>query len=433
VLLWVRRQTSIASSSSSSRSSSMSEGSRWLDAPSTLRAYAVVWQLKRFVGGFESCGRGRLAVRSGSSGECGDPSSPFHLMLDDDDYCVDARRYVRLWAPTIGSASTVDVRVWELFLCLGGQEDGLDSLATAMRLTPSVWDLHVAAVAVAMQRLAPTLFSSEDFDGLSGPCRASLRTLTSFEFVLWMSTYYNLRRGAAELPRGRRGEHATVQWLGAAVGHLRYAVHRVVLGWNAVARSVCAVDVEALCHPYLLWSAADSQYTALSRPLDSATRFAPPHVVAVELDHGCGASSANLLFISGTDDAVRDRRPFADAQVRAVAAMFLEHLHQCTRPRSIDELVEGHCGVGVQCASLWLRIVRGRLSIGQYRRPLWRLATGAVPPIVRAVVAGLTALPSISTAGRGSGATGAALLDSSLDDDVAGSSLAALSSSTQIT
>jgi len=269
----------------------MSEGSRWLEVSSILRAYAVVWHLKRFVGGFESCGRGLLAVRSGSSGDCGDPSSSFHLMLDDDDYCVDARRYVRLWAAAIGSASAVDVRVWELLLCLGGQEDGLDSLATAMRLTPSVRDLRVAAVAVQMQRLAPTFFSSEDFDGLSGPCRASLRTLTSFEFVLWISAYYNLLRGAAELPRGRRGAHATVEWLGAAVGHLRYAVHRVVLGLNAVARSVGAVDIDALCHPYLLWSAADSQYTALSRPLDSAARFAPPHVVAVELYHGCGASS----------------------------------------------------------------------------------------------------------------------------------------------
>lgn len=384
-----------------------------LSSLSAARVYAVVWQLKRFVGGFPSCGDALLLLRSGSALPSQSPT--LTLAAQDDDDALD--RYEGVWLVKPASSSSADVRAWELFLSMGGMRGALETLAAVIAPAGAERDGRSSALNECHGNVHVTWFSSEDFEGLSGSCVSSVASLTPFELILWLSRYYQLLTVASGLSGVRRRSVVDSEWLGAATGHLRYAVQRVVSGWDSIARLFGFVNVEALIGPYVLWSAADSCYTVLNRPRDRGTLFSPvQQQYALLHGHPCPCDPVAV------DVHAVARLPLADEQCRGVAAMFFSHLEQCTGLQSLGILIDssgsGPTGVSLPAHAL------GRLSIRQYCAPVWRRSKSTVPPILRSVVAGLTAFPRVTVPspvggiGDGDGAAAAAMLsDSSLDEE----------------
>jgi len=375
--------------------------------PAAAEAFVVAWQLKRFVGGFLSCHDDSIfAFRSGRGGGSA-PATAEAAYQADDDRLFDFDGVMFLEGER--GRVNVDTRVWEAVLASSGNQVLVRHLAEYLSAGASGSGCAAHDAAAASRdggRLAFAMeYSASDYLGASGPRRAALGTLTSFEDLLWLERYYSHIVGAAGAGGrlGARSGSATsndVDWLTSTVGHLRYAVQQVVRAWDAVARGVGFVDVEEMVGPYLLWSAADFCYAPLCRPTDHGDLFAPR---SQRWSLFCGPSLRGpALSAVATDEAAAQRLPLADAQLRAVASMFTRHLRMVTSVMSLEELAaeDGDDALAPRPLSA---PPRGRLSVGHYKRPAWRRSLSAVPPILNCVVSGLAAFQTVRCIGASAG------------------------------
>jgi len=363
----------------------------WLDDADAADAYAVSWQLKRFVGGFDSCAaEGLFVLRSGSSAFSPAPSVTADVANADDDLLFHYKGVQLLEAAAKGE---VDTRVWELLLASTGNWDDLLAFPADIggATTSRKVGLGAVPLPVAARPVLATDFGAGDFIGPSSGCQAALGTLSPFEIILWFGRYYALIAHVDVVMRhgGRRKTVLDFEWVSSVVGHVRYAVQRVVAGWNALARRAGFQDVEAMVAPYILWSSSDVAFAPLSRPADHGAVYAPS-IQRWSL-YRKRVGGAPSLSAGAADPAAGRRLPHADAQLRAAASMFITHLVQATSVDSITELVSDG-GAASTSAGTSSGVGLGRLSVRHYRPPAWRRSTGRCPRILHAVIGGLSAV-----------------------------------------
>jgi len=442
----------------------------WLDDPVARMAYDIVWMVKRFVGGAGGAVPGRLlSFRSGcvlpqqdvpvpdrSFLRTGDvcPSNPMTAGVDDD-----VRRCTAV--PLEVLSSPPDVRVWQLIMGIARDWRRLDASArthamptessSSEPLTPSpaelakLYDTNSAHKARRKGRTAKKVaeaamadsWESAEVLGVLVDCRGdaggvSVATLTHFEIVLALCR----RRQLLAAATGARAPHmvttgvepSEVSMTNAQVATLapqmRCAVHDVVTGWDALARSIGFADAEAMLSCYLLWSPELAAFVALARPGD--THLFAPVVQQRVLYHSRAADASGGTVGSSCPSEAVGRSHLADAQLRAAAAMFLDHLERCTALPSLQalRLLSNASAPGSSRAagsSRHLPRAGHALSVLDYRAPAWNRAAATIPSILSNAYLGFSAfarsVPLPLTHGHGDWAS-----DSDDDGDVTSTS-----------
>lgn len=425
-----------------------------------------MWQLKRFVavpGGHDVLGR-TLLFRS-TGGELWSAPAALGLeraRVEDDDVCKD----VNVVFTDVSGGQPLDLRVWQLLLVLGGQAEAVGELCEWARRRVQAADgggpsgsrdapsrlvaEPVGSVAVGRKRrreAAGSPVSPEPLhdvallrgvmghvpaDAVSGESDdgVPLAVLRPTEIVLALSRLYALeqevRHGSGPTSDKESAHQEYERLVGEhvwrAFGRIRGIVGDVVGGWDALARTRGFRSADAMLSPYLLWCPSIVAYVALARPLDACPRLFAPHAQALDLHTRKGpvrcAGEEGLLLV---EEAAR--LPLADGQLRAAAAMMLDHIDVCTAAdrlgvsikRRLSEPGSSRAATAAAAAPAsvgssrggghptkrQIRKVLGRVTVDDYRQPLWDRRSGAVPRILKAVSAGLTALRTMATARDG--------------------------------
>lgn len=411
----------------------------WLDDPVARMAYDIVWMVKRFVGGAGGAVPGRLlSFRSGCVLPEQDVPVPDGSSLCTGDVCAsnlstagvddDVRCFSDV--PLAVPSSPPDVRVWQLIMGIARDWRRLDATArthamptessSSEPLTPApaelakLYDTNGAHKARRKGRTAKNVaetamaesWESGEVLGVLVDCHGdaggvSVATLTPFEIVLALCR----RRQLLAAATGARAPHMvstgvepsevslTNAQVAALAPQMRCAVHDVVTGWDALARSIGFADAEAMLSSYLLWSPELAAFVALARPGD-AHLFAPVAQQQV-LYHSRAADASGGAVGSCPSEAV-GRSHLADAQLRAAAGMFLDHLEQCTALPSLAalRLLSRACVRGPSDApgsSRRLPRAGHTLSVLDYRAPEWNRAAATIPSILSNAYLGFSA------------------------------------------
>jgi len=315
-------------------------------------------------------------------------------------------------------SSPPDVRVWQLTMGIARDWRRLDASgrthamptesSSSEPLMPSLAELaklydtngaHKArgkgrtAKKVAKAAMADR-WESEEVLGVLVDCRGdaggvSVATLTHFEILLALCR----RRQLLAAATSARAPHMVTTGVGPSevsltkaqvatlAPQMRCAVHNVVTGWDALARSIGFADAEAMLSCYLLWRPELAAFVALARPGD--THLFAPVVHQRVLYHSRAADASRGTVGSYPSEAV-GRSHLSDAQLRAAAAMFLDHLERCTALPSLQSLwllltASGPGSSHAAGSSLHLPRAGHALSVLDYRAPAWNRAAATIP------------------------------------------------------
>jgi len=331
----------------------------------------------------------------------------------------DVRRFTGV--PLEVPSSPPDVRVWQLIMGIARDWRRLDESARTHAMptesslsepsTPSPAELAKlydtnggkkargkgrTATMVAKAALADSWESAEVL-GVLVDCRGdaggvSVATLTHFEIVLALSRRRQLMAAAtsARAPRmvktgvGPSEVSLTHAQVATLAPQMRCAVHNVVTGWDALNRSIGFADAEAMLSCYLLSSPELAAFVALAGPGDTQLFASVVHQRV--LYHSRAADASRGTVVSYPSEAV-GRSHLSDAQLRAAAAMFLDHLERCTALPSLQALrllltASGPGSSHAAGSSRHLPRAGHALSMLDYRAPAWNRAAATIPSIL---------------------------------------------------